>query len=254
MRTFLGSTASFIGLMAATPAWAQETAPPPAITINGAATVVSDYRFRGISQTDKDFALQGSVTVTHESGFYASVWGSSIDDYVAAGGDQELDLIVGYKKTMGGTTVDVGALYYFYPGAQDIAPEYDSDFIEPYVAVSHIFGPVTGKAVVNYAPKQGALDYGFGSEDSLYGNLSLSAAVPGTPVSVSAGLGHYFTKSFLSPRIYTDWNIGASMTFKSVSVGISYVDTDLPDDFLPSPFSGKDLGKGGIFGTIGVSF
>jgi uncharacterized protein (TIGR02001 family) len=40
--------------------------------------VVSDYRFRGISQTDKDFAVQGGLTVSHESGLYASVWGSSV--------------------------------------------------------------------------------------------------------------------------------------------------------------------------------
>src|SRR4051794_26324163 len=49
------------------------TAPPPAFTINGSVTLISDYRFRGISQTNLQPAIQGSLTLTHSSGFYASV-------------------------------------------------------------------------------------------------------------------------------------------------------------------------------------
>ena len=89
MRTFqrsfgLGCCVSLATLMVATPALAQDEA--PAVTINGTATVVSDYRFRGISQTDKNFAIQGSITVSHESGLYATVWGSSVNGYVTAAG------------------------------------------------------------------------------------------------------------------------------------------------------------------------
>ncbi len=59
----------------ATPAFAQDapTAPPPPVTINATAAVVTDYRFRGVSQTDNNAAIQGSITVTHTSGFYVSV-------------------------------------------------------------------------------------------------------------------------------------------------------------------------------------
>ena len=95
MRTFHSSfpgLRSFLSLalaLCATPAFAQD-AEPKAITVSGSATIVSDYRFRGISQTDKDFALQGGMTVSHESGVYLSVWGSSVDEYIAAGSDQEI--------------------------------------------------------------------------------------------------------------------------------------------------------------------
>ena len=99
----------------ATPAFAQDapTAPPPEITVNATAAIVSDYRFRGISQTDKQFAFQGSITVTHASGFYVSAWGSSVTDYVVAGGNarQEIDLIAGYSKTINGIKRDGGVLY-----------------------------------------------------------------------------------------------------------------------------------------------
>ena len=255
MRTSFGPLLGLaIALASATPAFAED-AETPAITINGTATLVSDYRFRGISQTNKRFAVQGSFTVSHESGLSATVWGSSIDNYIAAGGDQEIDLIVGFKKTFSGTTVDVGGLYYYYPGSSSIIP-YNSDFFEPYLAVSHTFGPVTAKVTGNYAPKSKALDIGFGKEDNFYGALDLSAAIPNTPVSLSGHLGHNFSRSFLSGGVkYTDWSVGASFTHKALSFGIQYVDTDAT--LFSYPFGGgknRNITKGGIVGTVGVSF
>jgi uncharacterized protein (TIGR02001 family) len=250
MRTSLKPMLGLALVLAATPALAQDADTKP-ITVTGGATVVSDYRFRGISQTDKDFAVQGTFTVAHESGIYATVWGSTVDDYVAAGGDQEIDLSVGFKKTFGSTTVDVGGLYYYYPGAEKILPGYNSDFLELYGSVSQGFGPATAKLLVAYAPKSSALDFGFGKEDNFYGNFSLSGGIPDTGVSLSAGIGRTFTRSFLSGGIkYTDWNVGATYTTGPVTLGVSYIDTN-KRGFSPS---GKNIYKGGIVGSIGVAF
>lgn len=266
MRTFLrgfglGCFASLAALAVATPAVAadEET---PAVTINGTATVVSDYRFRGISQTDKNFAVQGSLTVSHKSGLYATIWGSSVDDYVTASlqSNQEIDLIVGFKKTFGATTVDVGALYYVYPKSKLAGDTSSSDFIEPYVAVSQTFGPVTAKATVAYAPKQKALALDQGAtgllakEDNVYLAGDFSAAIPGTPIGLTAHIGHTWGPSWLVPvpkKEYTDWGLGATLTYKAITLGVQYVDTDA------SPFitaSGKDVTKGGVVATLGVSF
>lgn len=245
----LGLAASLVAV--ATPALAQD-APASDFTVNGGATLVTDYRFRGISQTDKDFAVQGTFTVSHSSGLYATVWGSSINDYVAAGSDQEIDFILGYKKTFGGTTFDVGVLYYYYPGAEQFVPGYDSDFFEPYVAVSHVFGPVTGKLSAAYAPKQSALSIGAGKEDNLYVAGDLSTAIPNTPLSVSAHVGHSFGPSFLTiGDEYTDWSVGATYTWKNLSFGVSYVDTDKD---LASPITGSNISKAGVVGSVGVAF
>lgn len=245
-------------LAAATPAMAQdETEPAPAITVNGSATVVSDYRFRGISQTDLNFAVQGSITVSHESGFYASVWGSSIDNYVTAHGtpNQEIDLIAGFKKSFDGVTIDVGALYYVYPGTRPGFPgdTTASDFIEPYAALSYAIGPVTAKATVNYAPKQKALALNQvgPKQDNLYLAGDLSVAIPETPVSLTAHLGHTWGPSWLSiGNEYTDWSLGASFTVKSLTFGAQYVDTD--GAFITP--SGKNASKGGFVGSVSVSF
>jgi uncharacterized protein (TIGR02001 family) len=236
-----------------TPAMAQDSAEEAKpITVSGSVTVVSDYRFRGISQSDKNFAVQGAVTVTHESGVYAGVWGSSIDDVIAAGSDQEIDLIAGFKKSFGDTTVDVGGIYYYYPGSAQITPGYNSDFLEFYGSVAQAFGPVTAKLGASYAPSQTALDYGFGKEDNFYLNAGLSSTIPDTGVGLSATIGRTFTRSFLSGGVkYWDWSLGATYTTGPVTFGASYVDTNAT---TISTISGKDLTKGGFFGSLSVAF
>ncbi len=251
MRSILLGLLAASALFAAAPAFAQDTDPPAAVTVSGSATVTSDYRFRGVSQTDKDFAVQGGITVTHQSGLYGSLWGSTIDDYVAGGADQEIDLTLGYKKDLGGTTLDVGAVYYVYPGAEKITPGLDTDFIETYAALSHTLGPVNAKASIAYAPKQSALSVGHGKEDNLYLAADLSVGIPTTPVTVNAHVGHSIGPSYLTiGKSYTDWSVGATYVWKSLSFGVTYVDTDKA---LYTP-SGKNIAKAGVFGTVGVSF
>ena len=244
-----GISALAFSTLLSTPAQAADIG--SGFSVNGGATVVSDYRFRGISQTDKRFAVQGTFTISHSSGFYATVWGSSIDDYVADGGDQEIDLIGGYKHTFSGTTLDVGVLYYYYPGSAQITPGWNSDFFEPYVSVAHTFGPLTAKVTANYAPKQAALSIGSGKEDNLYLAGDLSAGIPNTPISVSGHIGHSWGPSYLTiGKEYTDWNVGVSYTTGPLTLGVQYVDTD-GDFFTPS---GRNASKAGVVGSIGVSF
>ena len=264
MRYTMISLAALAAVAGASPAIAQDqTDPPPAVTISGSVGVVSDYKFRGISQTDGNFAVQGGITVAHASGFYVSVWGSSIDDYVTVHGTahQELDLIAGYKHAFdGGVTVDVGALYYVYPGTRPgfTGDRSSSDFLEPYASVSYAIGPATAKITGNYAPKQKALALDQGQsgllrkQDNFYQAGDLSVAIPRTPIGLTAHLGHTWGPSWLSGPTseYTDWSLGATATWKSLTFGVSYVDTDT--NFITP--SGKDAAKGGILGSVSVAF
>lgn len=220
-------------------------------TINGGATAVSDYRFRGISQTDRRFAIQGTLSLGHSSGFYATVWGSTIDDYVAAGADQEIDLILGYRRSLGATTLDVGLLYYYYPGAESLVPGYDSDFLEPYVSVSHSVGPVTLKATASYAPSQSALSVGAGNEDNLYLAGDLSVAVPATGLTLTGHVGHSFGPSYLTIGDgYTDWTLGVSYARGPLTLGVQYVDTD---GTLLTP-NGRNASGAGVVGSVSFAF
>lgn len=250
MRTafFLGPCVAATALTSTSPTAAHDLG--GGFTINGGATAVSDYRFRGISQTDRRFAVQGTVSLSHNSGFYATVWGSSIDDYVAAGSDQEIDLIMGWKRTYGSTTIDVGVLYYYYPNSSRLIPGYDSDFVEPYVSIAQVAGPVTLKATANYAPSQSALSTGAGNEDNLYLAGDVSASL-GHGVSLSGHVGHSFGPSYLTIGDgYTDWSLGISYTTGPLTVGVQYVDTD--DTF--TTLAGRNASGAGVVGSIGVAF
>lgn len=218
------------------------------LSLSGGATLVSDYRFRGISQTDKRFAIQGTFTLSHASGFYGTVWGSSIDDYVANGGDAELDLIVGYKKSFKSTTIDGGVLYYYYPGSGGA----NTDFAEPYVHVTQAFGPVSVTGTAAYAPKQRGISIdGVHKEDNLYLAGDLSYAIPKTPVALTGHLGHSYGPSYLTiGDSYTDWSLGASVTVKNLTAGLSYVDTNKS---LYSP-RGRNIAGAGVVASLGVTF
>lgn len=239
-------TAPLVALVAAAPAVAADLG--QGFSVTGGATLVSDYRFRGISQTDLHPAVQGTFSLNHKSGFYATWWGSSIDDYIANGAQAENDLIVGYQKSINKTTtINGGVLYYWYPGNHGAT----TDFAEPFFSVAEAFGPLTAKATVNYAPKQKALSVGNGSEDNLYLAGDLAYAIPKSPLSLTAHLGHTWGPSYLSiGKEYTDWNIGAAFTKGPLSVGVQYVDTNKAS-YSPH---GHNISGSGVVGSIGVAF
>ena len=98
---------------------APEAAPTPDWTITGNMALSSDYRTRGISQTDKMPALSGGFDVAHSSGFYIGNWNSNVDSDYYTGASLELDFWTGFRGTLGDTGLgyDIGAFYYYYPGS-----------------------------------------------------------------------------------------------------------------------------------------
>ena len=233
--------ASIRGLAAATvvtlslvsvPALAQEEAADTGgFTVSGNAAVVSDYRFRGVSLSGGDPAIQGGVDLAHESGFYIGTWGSSIDDGgTDVFGDLELDVYGGWSGDVAeGVSVDVGLLYYMYPtnnGAFDPV-----NYWEPYASVTGAFGPVEATLGAAYAWEQDSL----GGNDNLYVYTDLGTSIPNTPLSLSAHLG--YTDGVLAPPLLAgtaddtgfDWSLGVSATvLGGLELGVSYVGVEGP--------------------------
>jgi len=221
----------------ATPAFAQEEAAEP-ITVSGSVALVSDYRFRGVSQTDKEMAIQGGITVNHESGFYVGTWASNLAGWGTFGGsNMELDIFGGYVADLGGASVDVGLTWYMYPGGFDT-----TDFAEPYVKVSSTLGPVNVLGGVAYAPKQRALGNFSNTpqsrgqkEDNLYIWGDVNAGIPETPLTLKAHLGYSNGNPGLGPNgtslsptgKYLDWMLGADVALGPVTLSAAYIDTNL---------------------------
>ncbi|OZI49757.1 TorF family putative porin [Bordetella genomosp. 4] len=89
-------------------------------SLSGNAAIVSDYRFRGYSQTNFRPAVQVGFDLAHSSGFYLGNWNSNVSDFVFPEGNLEMDFYGGWKGALGdsGLSLDVGALYYYYPGSK----------------------------------------------------------------------------------------------------------------------------------------
>ena len=253
-----------LALLGSAPAFAQEE--EKFLTVSGSVGLVSDYRFRGVSQTDKEMGVQGGITLSHASGFYAGTWGSNLAGWGTFGGSNtELDLFAGYKVALGeGMALDAGLTWYMYPGGAS-----ETDFAELYAKLSTTVGPVNLLGGVAYAPKQQALGRWYFSgasastgiyddagdrEDNLYLWADISSAIPDTPITLKGHIGYSEGNSGLGPNgtsvaptgKYIDWLVGADFAVPStpLTVGVAYVDTNISKGesayLLPNFSSTKD--------------
>ena len=206
-------------LLSAAPAAAQEEETPgveaeDALLVSGHVTALSDYRFRGISRSDKDPALQGQLTLSLPGGLYAGGRGTTLRDTPL--GDAQLELYAGYSADLSlATTADVGLLYYWFPDGTG-----GTDYFEPYASLTHLLGPVEGTVGVKYAPSQAAI----GNEDVLYVFGEVQGAIPLTPVTLTAGAGWQDAGAF---GRYWNRSVGGRYDLGPVEAGLRYVDTDL---------------------------
>lgn len=216
-------------LAVSAPAFAQEEeAESGPITITGGITGVSDYRFRGVSLSDKDFAIQPTLTVKHESGFYVGLWGSNLA--ANAGDDVEVDIYAGFA---GGDTVtyDIGATYYVYPGISSF------NYVEFTGKLGTTVGPATIGGQLSYVPSQDNT----GNTDNIYVATNAAIALPDSPISVVGSVG-LEDGAFTGGSTKLDWSLGLTANVAGFTLGASYVDTD-----RQSTFAFKDSSAGVVF-------
>jgi uncharacterized protein (TIGR02001 family) len=277
-----------LAAVAAVPAQAQQAEPispepagelaelPDPITVSGSATLTSDYRFRGVSQTDREMAVQGGMTVAHDSGAYAGAWGSNLAGWGTFGGaNMELDLFAGVVLPVGAGKLDTGLVWYMYPGGAD-----ETDFAELYAKLSGDLGPLALTAGVAYAPQQEALGKVFltgaaaaaglpdnpgDKEDNLYLSGDAVYAISDTPVSLKAHIGYSDGNAGLGPNgtslaptgTYFDWSLGADVRpIAGLTLSLAYVDTDISateSAYLQPNFSRGQDGTGSIAGSAVVA-
>ncbi len=190
------------------PAYAQdieEAASPPFKANIG---VVSDYRFRGISQTTRDPAVQGGIDLSSDRGVGVGVWASNVSGM--GGADAEVDIYGSYSGTAAGLDYTLTAIGYAYPGGSGL------NYGEIIGVVSRTIGPVEISGTVGYTPNQ-KNTYG----DDLYLKASTSLAIPATALSLRAGLG--YEDGFYDGK--WDWELGLTYDFSPLSVSVGYIDT-----------------------------
>jgi len=191
----------------------------PDFTVSGAATLISDYRFRGISLTGKDPAVQATVNLSHKSGIYVGTWTSSLD-MGDRYGPTEVDFYSGWSGALAARTrLDVALAYYSYPGGEGSGK---IEYFETTSRLTRDFGPFSATVGSGYSWSQAAL-----GGDHLYLFGETAAPVPGTPLILRAHGGR--SKGAISPRPggYYDWSVGADAALGLITLGLSDGDTDL---------------------------
>lgn len=240
-----------------------EDAPKPDNEFTLNAAVVSDYRYRGLTQTRFDPALQAGADYTHNpTGLYAGTWLTNIKWIKDAGeltntntrGNVKWDIYGGKRGDLGGGfTYDVGGLYYDYPGnTLENSGARNANTFELYGQVG--YGPAYFKYSQSLTNLFGALNSKYSQYYDLGANIE-------TLYGITLGLhvGHQNVRGNPNQFSYTDWKIGLSKSFDELGgivLGVAYVGTDLKDNVTTTPASDglKNVGKNGIVVSLGKTF
>ena len=212
------------------------------INLSGSGTIISDYRFRGVSYSNGDPEVHVTAEATHSSGFYAGVWVGSVSGARRAGASAEADVYIGYHTTKGLLTYDAGVEYFSYPGA---ATGSGLSIVEPYATISGTLGATTARLGIAYAPRQGSA-----VRDRLYSYAELIQPIPRTPITLRAHVGH--TRSGLGAQYNAlDYGLGADVVRGKITFSLSYTGTDIS---RARAGAGYGSVRGGLVGGVSVNF
>jgi uncharacterized protein (TIGR02001 family) len=271
MRKSVLSVAVVAALAVPTLAAAQTPAPAPAPSpITGNISLVSDYRFRGITQTFEEPAIQGGVDYAHASGIYLGNWNSNVSSGAGfPGGNLEMDFYGGWKKAFGDFGLDVGFIYYYYPGT-------DSGVGIPFSPANNRPGGATHSGKVDNKEvyiggtwKFLSLKY-FQSLDDYFSTPDTKNT---TYIDLSGTydfgggwgiVGHYGHLNFknMNDASYSDWKLGVTKDLSGWVFGAAYVDTDAKGDCGAGQFycfgngtgKTKDAGKSTVVLSVSKTF
>ena len=244
MRAALLFGSAFAALALVGPVTAQDAS----VSFTPTAALVSNYTFRGISQSQNDPAIQAGINMAAPSGIYAGIWGSSINfgespTLVAAadGGHTELDLLAGIRPALGPLALDLGAVWYTYPGSDS---DLEYTFLEFALGASHAFPNFSLGAKVAYSP-----DFFLGSGTAVYFGGNLGVPIPNTTLALTGTVGKQGiddNAAFGTPD-YMDWSAGATVGWMGLVLGATAVGTDLSE---AECFGGTEFCKAQVVFTV----
>lgn len=213
--------------------------------LSGSVTLAGDYRFRGVSQTYTQPAIQGGLEYASAPGAYLGAWGSNVSgNQFLNGGSLELDLYGGYRLTYAKLGWDLGVQYYRYPGARyNIDPGDSYNTLELYAgvryqqfsakywhAVTDLFGMNTSTiggycGIASDGTPETADCLGTGStKGSGYVDLAASFDLfEGVNLAVHGGYQYVRNYPQLS---YADYRLGLSRQFGAITLGAAAVGTN----------------------------
>ena len=211
------------------------------------ARVVSDYNFRGISQSALQPGVQGYVEGTVFEGLvYGGIAAYSVR--LPTKPSAEIDLTAGIRPKFGPFSFDFGAIYYLYPRERTfsdpiagiaLTPK-DTDYVEIVGKASYTFQDALTLGVNAYR----GFDYLRSGVDNTYVAATARYLVPeslmaATPLgagslAISGEIGRHSFSGLTKPLLgaiklpsYTYGNVGLAYTYKNATLDLRYHDTNL---------------------------
>jgi len=253
--------------------------PTPVWDVAFGVKLANDYVFRGMTQTNGKFAVQGYGELRLFDWIYGGVWASNVsfptvNDFGIptglTGASAEVDIYGGLRHTFGDLTLDVGFVYYYYPG--EIGentfgpglPAANLDYWEVYFKPSYVIDFVTIGGALNYTTTYA----GTGADGTyLAGTLKLdfSKWSPVTDVGVYASgefgyqwlgttdFSNIFAVNYELPS-YASWNVGIGFTYKAATLDLRYYGSELDRNFSVQYPLGTCAGLSGLANACGDRF
>lgn len=260
MRIFLLAVPAAASVAFSATGFAQTAqTPAPAAsphTLTANIALVSDYRFRGLSQTFQRPALQGGFDYSHASGLYLGNWNSNVSSSLYPNGNLEMDFYGGYKGTVvGDVGFDVGALYYYYPGTNATLVN-NGETHTGRIDNGEIYGALSWKwFTVKYS--HAVTDFFSIPDTRGSGYLDASATYDlGGGWGLNGHVGHQKVRHQVDGS-YSDWKLGVTKDVSGWVFGASYVDTNARDSVYRLTDSGGktiNIGRSGVVLSVGRTF
>jgi len=226
-------------------AFAQAAPAEPASTLSFNVGAANEYRYRGISQSRFDPAVQGGADYADKSGAYVGIWGSSIKWIKDSGGksNTEVDIYGGYKFAVGDYAYDVGVLRY----------EYSGNALPVSANTTELYGAVTlGVVTLKYSQSTGNL-FGFAkSKGSTYVDLTATYDLGGG-YTFAPHIGYQQVKGADNKAFSyadTSFTVGKDLGNGLTASG-ALISTNAKTGSYISP-AGKQLGKAGL--VVGIKY
>lgn len=234
-----------LGLVVAVPASAQTTIESLGLTVSGSAALLTDYTFRGISQTDTKPALQAGIDIEHETGLYVAGFGSNVDFGDA---NLELDAMFGYRFSLAGIKFDLGGIYYAYPGANEGGLDYN--FFEVAAKAAYEIGPATLRAAFHWSP-----EFQFESGNGYYVEGGVDLKLPFEFV-LAGRLGYQWIdkNDRFGLKDFANWSIVLSRELFGFTFAIGYYDTNIRKSDCPKGIGGSNVCEARAIASVSKTF
>lgn len=185
-------------------------------TLEADVGIKSDYDFRGISRSDKDFALQGGADLVHSSGLYLGAFISTIDD--PFGHDVEFEAHLGYGTSSGAYDLDFRVNWDSFHGNGD-----SRSYLEFQGSVSRDYGLAYVTGGLSFTPDN--REFGDGRSLYFFGEAEMPLPLPDfPPISLALHLGH---ENFEGSFSKWDWSAAVFAEVADLELGVGYYDTNL---------------------------